>query len=272
MRRVIGQIFGTIRRNAGSFLLLSMLATVPIAVLKFITSDVAAALPGSYFVREVSHLALVAVTDLVAISTNFMLLAALVRGTIADLSGQSASADDCLQTVIKNCLAAVGLGIVTTIATVAGMVLLIVPGMVLAALSGAVAVWAGLSLLVVPGFILALAWSVAVPVRVVEQRSFFDCFRRSAELTRGHRWVLFRLVGLWWLGAKVLGLATVPFDNDDVFSTALTHPPSTSYILVSSFVAVITSMIAAAGIAFVYCELRLIKENAGPQQLAAVFD
>lgn len=55
-----------------------------------------------------------------------------------------------------------------------------------------------LLLAVAPGVMLSLAWSVAVPVRIAEGDGIIACLKRSAELTRGHRWkilAVFLLVG-----------------------------------------------------------------------------
>lgn len=45
----------------------------------------------------------------------------------------------------------------------------------------------GLILLIIPGVILALMWIVAVPSMVVENRGVFDSMSRSSELTHGNR-------------------------------------------------------------------------------------
>jgi uncharacterized membrane protein len=49
-------------------------------------------------------------------------------------------------------------------------------------------------LLVVPGLILLTMWYVAIPVCVVEQFGPLESLRRSAALTKGHRWKIFGMV------------------------------------------------------------------------------
>ena len=56
-----------------------------------------------------------------------------------------------------------------------------------------VAVGIGFVLLIVPGVILMVMWSVAVPACVVEGAAPAASMRRSAALTKGHRWSLFLL-------------------------------------------------------------------------------
>jgi len=59
----------------------------------------------------------------------------------------------------------------------------------------------GLVLLVVPGVILALMWALTIPVAVIEDTGLRDSVNRSAELTKGHRgrvFVLGLLVVMLW--------------------------------------------------------------------------
>lgn len=66
-----------------------------------------------------------------------------------------------------------------------------------------IAVVFGLLLLIIPGLILAARWSVAQPLLVGQGMGAFDAMRRSWELTRGHAFaiiisgiVLFALAGI----------------------------------------------------------------------------
>lgn len=54
-------------------------------------------------------------------------------------------------------------------------------------------------LLVVPGIIVALMWSFVTPVLVVERTGLIDTFQRSRDLTRGHRWALLGLIVVYSL-------------------------------------------------------------------------
>ncbi len=64
----------------------------------------------------------------------------------------------------------------------------------------------GLIALIVPGIILAIMWHFFGYV-IVENPGIgpIDAMRRSAEITRGHRWQLFGL-GIALLGLNILGL------------------------------------------------------------------
>jgi len=78
----------------------------------------------------------------------------------------------------------------------------------------------GLILLVVPGIILAIGWGFA-PYLVVEQGAGpIDSLKRSWELTRGNRWTLF-LLGLALIGLNILGFCAL------VVGLLITLPVST---------------------------------------------
>jgi hypothetical protein len=66
-----------------------------------------------------------------------------------------------------------------------------------------VAVSLGLLLLIIPGILLALAWYVAMPVLALEGKGPVDALKRSAELTRGRRG---RLFGIAFVVGVVGGL------------------------------------------------------------------
>lgn len=51
----------------------------------------------------------------------------------------------------------------------------------------------GLVLLIIPGVILALMWVAAIPAFVVEEKGIFESMSRSSELTRGNR---MRILGI----------------------------------------------------------------------------
>ncbi len=63
-------------------------------------------------------------------------------------------------------------------------------------------VGAGLIALIVPGVLLALMWSLAVPVKILENRGATDAMSRSSDLTKGDRgrifviWLLFIVMSI----------------------------------------------------------------------------
>ena len=112
----------------------------------------------------------------------------------------------------------------------------------------------GLVLLIVPGVLLALAWCVAAAVVAEEQAlPAMESFRRSAELTRGSRLNIFGL-GLAFLVAEILAslaltIVSLPFPHG--FARALLWP----------LLSAATSVVGGVLMATVYNELRWLQED-----------
>jgi hypothetical protein len=62
---------------------------------------------------------------------------------------------------------------------------------------------AGLVLLIVPGLILLTWWCLIVPVIVLEGKPVGESFGRSRELVRGHGWAVFGVVIIVFLGSAI---------------------------------------------------------------------
>jgi len=128
----------------------------------------------------------------------------------------------------------------------------------------ALGIAAGLLLLIVPGMILFTMWWVAAPACVIEQLGPIRSLERSGELTRGNRWRIFAIVLVISLGsAMVGGLLTVPMTllGMPVAAAVLNYIWSTlttAYHLIATVVA--------------YYELRLGREGIDASSLASVFD
>jgi hypothetical protein len=60
-------------------------------------------------------------------------------------------------------------------------------------------VGAGLIALIVPGILLALMWSLAVPVKILENRGATDAMARSSDLTKGNRGRIFVIGALFFV-------------------------------------------------------------------------
>lgn len=129
----------------------------------------------------------------------------------------------------------------------------------------------GSVLLAVPGVWLFLRWCVATPVRVAEGTAIRAALSRSAELTKGHRW----LALLWLLCYAAFCLAFA-----GAVSFVVTHSSDaasgiarqiTLVIAEASFEAVIGS-IAAAGSAVLYVALRHVAECHSAPAIASVFE
>jgi hypothetical protein len=177
-----------------------------------------------------------------------LLQAALIHGTISDLNGRRVVLGDCLATAIRNVLPLIGISIASSIATIFGLVLFIVPGV-----------------------ILALSLCVAAPVQVVEGHGVFSAMGRSGDLTRGHRGSILLLFILFGVLTIVLqgGLGLIDRMID---LAAPTLADTLERFLIAPLSECVLALIGAAGVASIYFELRTIKEGIGVEALAAAFD
>jgi hypothetical protein len=134
------------------------------------------------------------------------------------------------------------------------------------------AIWAGMILLLVPGIMIAVAFSVVIPVRVLERAGVFAVFGRSRQLTRGNRW---RITGLLFVFIVITGVFEMV-----IFSlfggitniAALSKAASIGMGLSLQLFGVVFGLIGLAGSYSLYAELRRIKDGIGSSDLAAVFD
>jgi hypothetical protein len=243
--RVISRTFASIRDNwllllVASLVLVGLPSTLA-AVGQTLVWSAESATAGFLFVTLGSLLYFIGV---------FMLQGTAVKAAVNGFNGKKTDLGDALGVGVKMFFPLLGLGIL------AGL------GMAL-----------GFMLLIVPGVILAVLWAVAAPAVVVEKRGIFESFQRSRDLTRGYRWNVFGLLVIYVLMSWILGVAIgaislatggafVGGDSPNLWINVLSGP----------VVNVLSAVIASAGVASLYYELRTVKEGAGPESLAAVFD
>jgi hypothetical protein len=138
-----------------------------------------------------------------------------------------------------------------------------VPIIILAIVS-AILMGLGMAALIVPGVILFTMWFVATPVCVVEKLGPLASLKRSAQLTKGHRWKILGLMLLMVLiSIVVAGLTTV--------FIAVTAGPLVTAIAELLWNAVWYAFYAIS-VVVAYHDLRVVKEGIGIDQIAAVFD
>lgn len=99
-----------------------------------------------------------------------IVIGCLTRNTVAYSEGRKASLGECLGVAVSRVLPVIAVSILFGLGVVLGMILVIVPGIVL-----------------------AIMWSVAIPVTVEEDTGIIGAFGRSKALTEGARWKIFGL-------------------------------------------------------------------------------
>jgi hypothetical protein len=222
-------------KNLAPILLLSLIMSLPIPIYSTLISPAT-----SYSDFAVKIGILIAVSIVV----GQCITAAIIFSVVQDLRGQRVSVGAALQRGIQLFLPVVGVaflvGILTFVATLA---------------------------LVVPGFIVATILWVAIPVAVVERPGVTASLRRSAALTRGHRWGIFGLFLIMvvitgvsqWLLRKIL--APGPYGGSAALYSLIEYARSA---IVTAFQAVL--------IAVCYYYLRVEKEGVDIEKIAEAFD
>jgi hypothetical protein len=127
-------------------------------------------------------------------------------------------------------------------------------------------------LLVIPEVLFALVWPVVSPVVVIERESALSAFRRSAALTRQHRWPIFwanlAMLVFAFLLAAALSLSLLRMGQINVPGA----PGYATRLVATGVLQAVTSLIGSVWQAALYFELRTLKEGVAPDTLASVFD
>ena len=240
--RVLNNTFGVIMRHPVIFIGLSFLiVALPQAVVQLATGASTTSSDPDAMMAMFSSPSMVAAAAggwLLVMILSVLLQATFVIATVKDLNGQPVSLGDCIGQAIGKLLPLIGLGVLMTLGIMAGMILLIIPGL-----------------------ILALMWIVASPVMMAEDKGIIDSLKRSAELTKGSkRWIVLLFV-VYIILSSILGMLMIPF----VFAGPV------AIMLVGLVVNTLTGAIQGTGIAAVYVDLRIVKEGGNTDALADVF-
>ena len=175
-------------------------------------------------------------------------MGAVTYATVQYLNGARAPLGRMLAVGLRRALPAAGTWIVVWLVTVAGTLLLLVPGL-----------------------LFLVAASVAVPAAVVERPGVEGAIRRSFELTRGSRWPLFAaglvvVVVMWLLSAVVQVGAMV------VLTVVSPARALAATLVVSQLGNALFSVLPVVAVAVAYHDLRLAKEGGDTAELAKVFE
>jgi hypothetical protein len=169
--------------------------------------------------------------------------ATLVYGSIQVLRGRQVTISECLSQGLKRLGAVLGVAILSGIGIVLGMLLLFVPGLILATM-----------------------WAVAIPVAVVEERGVTASLSRSQELTSGRRW---RVFGAYLLTLLILIVGGSIVEG--VIAVIAGLNSTVSIVGLWIFSALVQAFTACL-IATLYYYLRREKEGVEIHEIAAVFD
>lgn len=173
--------------------------------------------------------------------------AALVYGVFRSLRGEAVTVTDCLRIGFSRWLPVLWLTILVGLATMIGMILCIIPGIVV-----------------------ACGLFVAVPALVVEKSPALDTMSRSWSLTEGHKLSIFGLVlVLQAISFGALMLLGLIIGSDP---GAAQGTPSLTVAMLTLLVTVFTATIQGIASGVAYHDIRVFREGLDEDELAAVFD
>lgn len=230
--RTLEQTFAVTRRNFLSFYLVAlMLSSVPTMIIETL---VGALTSGDAAIAATP-------TFILSLVTNAWVQAALAVGTMSDLNGRTMKPPELLRQVPAFALPVLTVSILASLGIALGLLLLIIPGV-----------------------LLAIRWCAIVPVTVTERLGASAALARSSELTRGAWGPIFGLMMLFLV--PVLVELMIDGALTDTVGAGVLH------LVVVGLVDGLIIMLGAVGAAVMYAELRAVKEGARPDTLAAVFD
>lgn len=242
--RVLVRAFDIVRTNllllAGLTVTLYGLPRIGSAMLDVITDDLSILPDGVFGFTNFVYWVLSALGA-------FALQAAVVYVAAADLNGRRPEIGQALRTALRFLVPLIGICLVTFIAVLAGSILFIVPGLFVATI-----------------------WSMAAPVAVAERLGVGAALSRSASLTVGYRWNVFGMIA-GFIAAMVL-IGVVIHTIQHAFLTPvgmLLHGvPDAANTITNGLLDIVGALAGAIGVTSIYYELRVIKEGAGPEDLA----
>jgi hypothetical protein len=184
---VISPMLAVYRKHFTLVGILVLVTTVPQALLQYGIMDVAGSGPGSVTAHSGGGAMLTTVVVsglllwLLALAASSVLSGSLVYAVLDLQRVGSASAGECLSRGLKA-----------------------LPKVLLVSLVYAVIVIVGYLMLIVPGVIFSLMFAVSVPVAVIEGLGPIAALKRSHELTKGYKGLIFVTFFLWGLLITVI--------------------------------------------------------------------
>ena len=245
MGRVIGRAFEAIRANG--------LILVPISIVLVGGPQVLSAVlsSGGGFGSDWSAMAGFGLLNFVLTLVGATIMQGATTHVVVEaLRGRKPTFGDTLSAALRAFWVLLGLGLVVGLAIGLGMILLLVPGI-----------------------IIALMWCIVGPVAVAEGVGVGRALERSRDLTRNHRWVIFGLWVLYFIASVLFGAVIGGIGGGAIGAVGGAGAATTALsTVVLPILQAVFSIIGSAGVAALYVELRTIKEGGDERNVAAIFD
>lgn len=248
----LGRGFAIWFKNLPSFLVLAILVYSPIIVYTALVTS-GAVLDDAEKLETYN-----AVTVLMQFALNLIVTAAVLYGTIQQLSGRHAGIGESIGVGLKRLFPVLGVGILSGLAVAVWFLILLVPGVgpFLAILA------------IVPALIMMCLLYAAVPAAVVERPGLFGALRRSRELTSGCKGQIFGIL----LVLGVLSIIISYLLKSIFVSDSMTDHDMKLFIWIGLAVDIALAALSATINGVVYHDLRVAKEGVGTEDLARVFE
>jgi MFS family permease len=253
--RVMGTSFKVLGRNFVPFIVLSAVCAIPNILFTLLNPDFQRVMSGDFHPTPAAaafsggRLIVTLIGWVVSILCYSLNQSALVFGTVQDLQGRRADFAAIVSRGFSALLPVVGVAILMTLGIMAGMLALIVPGM-----------------------ILLVMWWVTVPVIVVERTDISQAFGRSRLLTSGHRWGIFGLLILAGIIWEVVALLIGGVVGAVVGMSAGLASAFAAGIIAALILGIVFGAYFAVMSAVGYYYLRAEKEGIVIDDIARVFD
>lgn len=245
MGSLIGRTFTVWKRNIVRFAGVTLAIQIPSLLLGWALGSPLAASSANPFARPSPEVAAFLFSPgwwalaIVGALLGLVHMGALTAGAIQHLAGRPATVGEMLGSGLRRIGPILVAGVLALLAT-----------------------YAGLLLLVVPGVIFGLMFSLAVPVVMAESLGPVKALGRSRALTKSHRWRLLGTFFVTWLVLLGLGMAAL--------GLAL-GAPSVGWLLSAAVNAIFGSIVYVVP-AVAYHDLRVAKEGVATAELARVFE
>jgi hypothetical protein len=264
--RVISRSFSLLSKHWLTFPIITAVAYVPSLFVAPAGETLMLGRTGAVPIERIGLVILIAL--IVMFVLIFLTQAVIVHAAFQSMRGQRIDLGESVKIAFRRFFPILGIMIIwMLVAMGAAIVVFAAGGVVAYALSAPFLAFVfGIAFIVAMGVLVAM-WFVALQACVVEKAGVFGSLRRSAELTKGHRWRIFGLIVTTVIVGLLVGLLV----------GALAGAVS---LLMGAVVGTIISFVwqafwgayyALTGVV-AYHDLRVAKEGIDIEQIAAVFD
>ncbi len=241
--RVINGLFAAFAANLGPFLLIgAVCAGLPALASGWLTG---AAAPTA-LTNPANFMGLTIASSAIGVVGGLLVQVLIVPATVAHLDGEKADFARYARLGVTHLWPLVLIDVIMGIGIFFGTLLLIVPGMI-------VLTW----------------WSVAAPVRIIENLGPVQSLSRSAKLTEGRRWPVFGLLLLFGVAVIVIQLVVVGLVTQFKLGLVEETQSAAFQLAAAPILATLFGPLGAAAGAALYYELR---GGSAAQTVAKIFD